>query len=290
MDNIKNFLNISDINKKEILELVKNKNFKNKNILKNKLIGCLYEQPSTRTRISFNKAIMSLGGNVIDLKFEELNYSRKESFEDTFRTFGCYLDGLVFRTTNHQKLIDASKYFKKPIINALSDLSHPCQILADLMTLYEKFKSFKINIVWMGDINNVLYSLIEALNIIPQMKLYIFSDIDLIENCKWKIPSNVKFYAKLNEDILSKTKCVMTDTFVSMNDKSSQKKMSKLMKFQVNSKIMNLTSKDCCFMHCLPAYPGKEVSNHVLRGSKSIIWQQAKNRYHAQKNLLSMIF
>ena len=133
---INHFLNISDLTRKDIFTILDES--EDSNILQNKSIGLLLEKYSTRTRLSFSVGISNLGGNVIDIKFEELNISREESFEDTFRAMDCYLDGLVYRTDLHQKLITASKYFNKPIINALSDHSHPCQIISDLLTLKEK--------------------------------------------------------------------------------------------------------------------------------------------------------
>ena len=135
---IKNIFNISDLSKNEILEII---NFdKSIKTLIDKNIGMIFENYSTRTRLSFAVAISPLGGERIDLKFEELNFSRGESFEDTFKTMNCYLDGLIYRTSNHDNLINASKYFTKPIVNALSNISHPCQILSDYYTLLNHFK------------------------------------------------------------------------------------------------------------------------------------------------------
>ena len=144
----KNFLNISDLSKDKIISILNND--KETKILQDKSIGLLFEKYSTRTRLSFTVGIASLGGNPINLRLEELNISRDESFEDTFRAMECYLDGLIYRTKDHQNLIQASSYFKKPIINALSDTSHPCQALSDLLTIKEHFGSFDIHILWMG--------------------------------------------------------------------------------------------------------------------------------------------
>ena len=167
----KNFFNISDLSEQSIIQIIDS----NLDIpsLNNKNIGMIFEKYSTRTRLSFAVGISSLGGNGIDIKFEELNISRNESFEDTFRAMNCYLDGLIYRTNDHQKLINASKFFEKPIINALSDLSHPCQILSDLLTLKEHFGSLNCNILWVGDMNNVCFSLVEASNLIADISLTI---------------------------------------------------------------------------------------------------------------------
>src|SRR5210317_2239214 len=166
-----NIFNISDLNAHEIISLFNLQN--DQEVLSHKSIGLIFEKHSTRTRLSFAVGISSLGGNSIDIKFEELNISREESFEDTFRAMNCYLDGLIYRTTDHQKLITAAQYFDKPIINALSDVSHPCQILSDLLTLKENFGSLDIHILWMGDMNNVTYSLVEAANLIEEIRLTI---------------------------------------------------------------------------------------------------------------------
>ena len=180
---IKSFYNISDISRQDLLNIILDDNsIKNQynDILKNKNIGFIFEKYSTRTRLSFESGIAQLVGNIIDIKFDELNISRDESFEDTFKAMNCYLDGLIYRTSNHKKLIKASKYFDKPIINALSDISHPCQILADLYTIYTKFKTLSVNLLWMGDMNNVCFSLVEAANLINELKLTICAPQQII--------------------------------------------------------------------------------------------------------------
>ena len=153
-----NFLNINDLTKEQIFKIVTGKKIQGN--LKQKKIGAIYEKPSTRTRLSFETAIIDLEGSCININFSDLNFSRSESFQDTFKTFGLYLDAIIYRTNNHNKLIDAAKYFNKPIINALSDISHPCQTLSDIYTLYSIFKNLDLNVCWVGDVNNVLKSLI----------------------------------------------------------------------------------------------------------------------------------
>jgi len=284
---LKNFFDISNFSKKQLDDLIHNKipdiNLQNKNI------GCIYEKPSTRTRISFAVGINVLQGSSIDLKFDELNFSRAESLEDTFRAMGCYLDGLIFRTSSHNNLILASRYMKKPIINALSDKSHPCQTLADLITLYNHFKTLNLKISWFGDFNNVLFSLVEAVNLFDSIKLNIFSDHSLIQNNKWNLSSNIKLYSDLNYEVISESNCIMTDVFVSMNDNLNKDKIEKLKKFQVNNNIMQSTNDDCVFMHCLPAKIGLEVTEDVINGPKSIVWKQASNRLPAQVRLMKCI-
>lgn len=284
---IKSFFNISDLSNNLLIDIIKN-NTPSKNI-ENLNIGCLYEKPSTRTRISFATGINLLKGNTIDLKLDELNFSREESLKDTFRAFGIYLDGLVYRTSDHNRLILASEYMNKPVINALSNKSHPCQTLADLITLYEKFNTLNLEISWLGDINNVLFSLFEACQKIEEISLNIFTPIELIKNCNWNLPSNVKFYEKINNDVIKNSDCIMTDVFLSMNDKSDLSKISLLKAFQVNKNILDLTKDKAVFMHCLPAKIGYEVTQDVIEGDKSIVWKQAFNRLPAQMRLLKCI-
>lgn len=281
------FNDISDLSKKQLENIILDNSI---NInLKNKNIGCLYEKPSTRTRVSFAVGINSLEAKSIDLKFEDLNFSRQESLVDTFKALGCYLDGLIYRTSDHKRLILAHKHMNKPVINALSDKSHPCQILADLITLYENFNRLDLEISWLGDINNVLYSLVEACNLIGSIKLNIFSHSSLIKNINWPIKENIFLYDKIENDIISKSNCIMTDVFVSMNDETHEDKISNLQKFQVNNNIMKMTNESCVFMHCLPAKVGNEVTKDVIEGPKSIVWQQAFNRLPAQMRLMKCI-
>ena len=276
---LKNFFEISDLSEKSLREIINHK-VDYPLSLKKKNIGLIFEKYSTRTRLSFHVAINELGGNALDIRFNELNISRDESFEDTFRAMNCYLDGLIFRTSSHKKLTDASKFFDKPIINALSEKSHPCQIISDLFTLNENFKHLHLNILWMGDINNVCYSLIQATELIPELSLIICSPIDHISL------KNVKVVKNLSDIDLSIINCVMTDVFISMNDDKNEKKIELLKPYSVNEELMTATSKDSVFMHCLPANVGMEVTSEVFKGSKSIVWKQAYNRLVAQKKLI----
>tara|TARA_B100000886_G_scaffold323906_1_gene268103 strand:+ start:745 stop:1608 length:864 start_codon:yes stop_codon:yes gene_type:complete len=284
----KNFLNISDLTKENLFLILNSKN--HIKCLQNKSIGLLFEKYSTRTRLSFSVGISSLGGNAVEIKFEDLNISRDESFEDTFRAMDCYLDGLVYRTNDHKKLIQASKYFKKPIINALSDVSHPCQILSDLFTLHEHFGSLEVDILWIGDMNNVCFSLAEAANLISELQLTICTPKEIFEKKNWKLNSNIRVVQRPEHIDLSKVTCVMTDVFISMNDKESEDKVSLLKSYNVNSELMSKTSAESVFMHCLPAKIGYEVSDDVFRSVKSIVWKQAYNRMVAQKKLLQFMY
>ncbi len=283
-----NFFNISDLTKEKIFAILNID--KDTKILQDKNIGLLFEKHSTRTRLSFAVGISNLGGNGVDIRFEELNISRDESFEDTFRAMNCYLDGLVYRTNNHQKLIEASKYFKQPIINALSDYSHPCQVLSDLLTLKEHFSTMDIHILWMGDMNNVCFSLIEAANLLEDLNLTICTPSAISNEKNWQFNNNVSVIHDLKDVDLKSVNCVMTDVFISMNDSENNDKVDLLKPYCVDKELISKTASNSVFMHCLPAKIGFEVSEEVFRSAKSIVWRQAYNRMVAQKKLLQFIY
>ena len=290
----KNLLNISDLTNKDVNQILLSAselNLKNTNVLHGKSIGLIFEKYSTRTRLSFQVGIRQLNGYPIDIRFEELNLQRVESFEDTFKILSLYIDAIIFRTTSHSKLISASKVFKKPIINGLSDLSHPCQIISDCYTLKEHFKSLDgLSISWLGDMNNVLFSYFELFKLFPEMKLNVFTNKSIYQNNFDKFPKseNINFYFEIDKDVIIDSDCIMTDVFTSMNDENNDKELL-LKNFQVNSSLMKITKDDCVFMHCLPANKGIEVTEEVLISSKSLVMKQAKNRLIAQKGILKWL-
>ena len=290
---MKNLLNISNLQSDDLLNILnysKELNSSFDSCLRGKNIGLIFEKNSTRTRLSFKVGINQLDGKYIDIRLEELNLQRIESYEDTFEIMSCYLDCLIFRTTDHNRLELASKFFKKPIINALSDVSHPCQAISDIFTLNEHFGSSNIiNIVWMGDINNVLFSLIEASLLVDNIKIDIFTDENIYNNIKNTLPlsSKINFHFEVDNNILKSSHCVMTDVFNSMNDLDDKEQI--LNKFQVNEKIMSMTNAETVFMHCLPAKIGSEVTQDVIKGNKSIVVKQAKNRMVAQRGILKWL-
>ena len=280
-------LNISDLTSNQLIEIL-NLECSGKE-LTNKNIGLIFEKPSTRTRLSFTCGINLLNGHAININFNELNISRNETFEDTFRAFNCYLDALIYRTTDHKNLENASIFFQKPIINALSNLSHPCQTISDFLTLKEHFGSLNLKILWMGDMNNVCYSLVEAANLIKETNLIICTP-DLISNkTKWVLNDNIKIVNKIEDVELEQINCIMTDVFTSMNDEEDHEKEKELSNYIVDEKLIAKTHKNSVFMHCLPAKIGSEVSEEVLRGKKSIVWRQAYNRRIAQKKLMKFL-
>lgn len=289
----KNFLNISDFNKKDLEEILETANrIENKSLdidLNKKKIGLIFEKPSTRTRLSFISGIHELSGIPIEIDTKNLNLSRNESFIDTVKMFNLYLDCIILRTNDHNKFSIMNSYFDKTIINALSDVSHPCQILSDYYTLIETFDRKELDICWFGDFNNVLYSLIDLSNVTGSIKINIFTDESLVNRNFLKKANNVYINNEISKDILSKTDCVMTDVFTSMNDNFDQNKKNKLMQYQVNSEIMKHTNNQTVFMHCLPANIGEEVTEEVITSSKSIVLKQAYNRKVIQKGLISWL-
>ena len=290
---MKSLLNISDLNKNDffdILNFAEEIKFRPAPCLLGKNIGLIFEKNSTRTRLSFQVGINQLSGNFIDIKLNELNLQRIETFEDTFEVMSCYLDALVFRTNDHKKLDLALNYFKKPIINALSDTSHPCQAISDIFTLREHFqRNDNFNIIWFGDLNNVLFSLLESMKFLPSSKVDIFTDKKIYneKHHNFLKSDNISFNFQLNDRILESADCIMTDVFNSMNDKED--KEHALKKFTVNQEIMKKTPDSAVFMHCLPAKIGSEVTIDVIKGSKSIVLKQATNRMVAQRGILKWL-
>lgn len=302
---MRNFINISDISKKELRFIIDNAKLRKKNranLKKNsidadapldgKILIMLFEKPSTRTRISFDLAVKQLGGKSLILNPDEIHYGiGNESLHDTAKILSQYADIVMLRTDAHKKVEDFSRYLNIPIINGLTDLSHPCQIMSDIMT-FEELRGPIQNkkITWLGDGNNVVYSLIEAA-VQFDFKLHIACPKGFEPN------KNILQWAKKNKGNISVTKdtidavssadCVITDKWISMGDKINKKKKKKTLRlYQVNNKIMKKANKDSIFMHCLPARRGEEVTNEVIDGKQSAVWLEALNRIHIQKSII----
>ena len=290
----KNLINISDLNKIHIHEIIdiskKIEENTYKEDLKRKKIGLIFEKPSTRTRLSFITGIYELNGIPIEINMDNLNISRNESFIDTIKMFNLYLDCLIFRTNQHNKLKITSEYFDKPVINALSEISHPCQILSDYLTLKEIFNKENLIISWFGDTNNVLYSLIELATILDEITVNVFTNNKILEdNFSINKLKNIHLKNEICKETIKKSDCIMTDVYNSTNDEFSQTKKDLLLPFQVNSEIMSYTKDDSVFMHCLPANVGEEVTEEVINSNKSVVLKQAYNRKVLQKGLISWL-
>ena len=295
---IKHFIDIDNFSLRELdlilstAKKLKKNNTRYEKLFNNKSLGLLFQKESTRTRLSFSIGMQKLGGSVIELDLKAIGFGKRESEEDILKTLSCYIDCLMIRNNNHKKIQYYASLNVLPIINGLSDYSHPCQILTDIFTLKEKLgKLSNKTICWIGDYNNVLRSLIQTqhlylfqLNIVMPKKILLKNilKINKTKHSKIKFTDNIK-------NGLMKSDCVMTDVWISMGEKNTKKK-SFFKNYQVNNKVMQLAKKNAIFMHCLPAHRGEEVSNKVIDGHQSFVWEQANNRMYVQQAILSYIF
>ena len=293
----KHILTLDELDSKEIehllelaIELKKQQKKGNeKPVLQGKTLAMIFEKPSTRTRVSFEVGMLQLGGHAITLSSDNLQTSRGETISDTAKALSRYVDVIMARVYEHETLEKLAEHATVPIINGLSDSYHPCQILADLMTIKEHKKNLKkIKIAWIGDGNNVCNSLILGCS-----KLNIKISVATPDGFE---PSNIAVStAKLHTEIeitndpskaVEDADVVMTDTFVSIHNDEKDRLEKFLPKFQVNSDLMKKAKKDAIFLHCLPAKRDQEVTGDVIDGSQSVVWDEAENRLHVQKALL----
>ena len=293
---INHFVDISDFKKSELKSIIsfakriKNNPNKYKNLLQNKSLGMIFEKQSNRTRLSFDIGMKKIGGNVIELDKKGIGFGKRESDSDMINVLSQYIDCLIIRNNNHLKIKELSRLNLLPIINGLSNFSHPCQILSDIFTIEEILGPIdKQNITWVGDINNVLISLLQASHIfrfrlkIASPKALLLKNRSLINKFK---STNISFCSDPIEAIKG-TDCVMTDVWVSMGEKKSVRKKKIFKNFQVNENLMEHTHKKTIFMHCLPAHRNEEVVDSVIDSKKSVVWQQAQNRMYVQQSILN---
>ena len=296
----KDLLTGDEISNKEFLELIdfsiklkeENKTVKGKQLLENKTLAMLFEKPSTRTRVSFETGMKQLGGHTIILSLNEMQHSRGESVEDTAKTLSGYVDGIVARVYEHSFIEDLAKHATVPVINGLSNSYHPCQTLADFMTIKEHKKKFKdLKIAWIGDGNNVCNSLIFGCSK-TQTDIVIATPKGFEPNPEVVKKASENTTIDLTTDPESAVKdadIVMTDTFTSIHTSDPKRTENFLPSFQVNEYLMEKAKNDAIFMHCLPAKRDQEVTSAVIDGSQSVVWDQAENRLHSQKALLSSL-
>ena len=293
---INHFVDISDFKKSELKSIIsfakriKNNPNKYKNLLQNKSLGMIFEKQSNRTRLSFDIGMKKIGGNVIELDKKGIGFGKRESDSDMINVLSQYIDCLIIRNNDHSKIKELSRLNLLPIINGLSNFSHPCQILSDIFTIEEILGPIdKQNITWVGDINNVLISLLQASHIfrfrlkIASPKALLLKNRSLINKFKSK---NISFCSDPIEAVKG-TDCVMTDVWVSMGEKKSVKKKKIFKNFQINENLMQHTHKKTIFMHCLPAHRNEEVVDSVIDSKKSVVWQQAQNRMYVQQSILN---
>ena len=293
----KDLLTLNELNKKELERIIENaiklkKDLKVgicKPLLKNKTLAMIFQKPSTRTRVSFETGMFQLGGHALNLSSNELQLARGETIEDTSKTLSRYVDIIMARVYSHEEIEILAKNSIVPVINGLSDTFHPCQILADLMTIKEKKKKFAgLKLAWVGDGNNVCNSMIfgcaktgisisiatprgyePITNVVKESKRLI--DVELTHD---------PILAVKDADV------VVTDTFVSIHHQTTDRIKDFLPKFQVNPSLMKKAKDDAIFLHCLPAKRGHEVTSSVIDGSQSAVWDEAENRLHTQKSLM----
>src|SRR3989344_4107089 len=290
---MKNLISINNLNKKEILDLInlavkiKKHSKKYKNKVFEKVLITFFELPSVRTELSFDSAMFQMGGEVIDYHSESSPWAHgKESIEDVAKVVSRYCDLVMIRMSDHNELVKFAKNSKIPVINGLTSYEHPCQVLSDLMTIYEKKKKFNLKLTYLGDSNNnVTHSLINAANLLGiNMTIACQNNKDFTP----KIPlKKVKVFHDV-EKAVKDSDVVYTDSWFSYRiPKSQYKKRTKILrKFQVNKNVMKYARKNAIFMHCLPALRGFEVTKDVIDGKQSIVFDQAENRLHMQKAII----
>ena len=285
----RNFLNLEDLSKEELEKIIENaislkSSRKSNDLLVGKYIALIFEKSSTRTRVSFEVAMNQLGGKASFLSISDLQLGRGEPLEDTARVIGSMTDGVVLRTLKHETQETFKSFSSSSTINGLSDLSHPCQVLTDLLTYYEENGSIEgEKVCWSGDFNNVCYSYAEAANLFG-FKLHVACPKEF--QPKDQTLPNVTFTESLDEAI-EDSSLVTTDVWVSMGDEKEKEKREQLFKeYQINSLVMDKASEKAIFLHCLPAIRGQEISEELLEDKRSKVWTQAENRLHSQKALL----
>jgi len=293
----KNLLTLGELSQKEFSQLIdysiklkkELKKGSNKPLLKNKTLTMIFQKPSTRTRVSFEIGMLQLGGGAINLSSNDMQLSRGESVEDTAKTLSRYTDCIMARVYDHELLENLAEHSSIPVINGLSDTFHPCQILADFMTIKEKKKKLKgLKLAWIGDGNNVCNSMIYGCAL-SQMKMSIATPKGFEPNSKVVKGGKSSTQIELTTDpqkAIKNADVVVTDTFSSIHNTDPKRNKKFLPKYQVNSKLMKLAKKDAIFMHCLPAKRGSEVTSEVIDGPQSVVWDEAENRLHSQKALL----
>lgn len=261
--------------------------------LAGKTLALIFEKPSTRTRVSFEVGMRQLGGDVVVLDADSSQLGRGETIADTARVLSRFVDAIMIRTTDESKLHEMAKYATVPVINGLTDQSHPCQIMADLMTVKEhKGRLDGLKFAWVGDGNNVLTSFVHAASKFgfaldmacpvgyrPQQGLIEKATVD---------GANVRLTDL--DSALADADVVVTDCWVSMGDKDYDARMEALAPYQINSKTMGQAKDDAIFMHCLPAHRNEEVTDEVIDGPQSVVFDEAENRLHAQKGVLLYCF
>jgi ornithine carbamoyltransferase len=294
---IRHFLDLIDVSGSELRGIIANSRAMKSSgrsaakPLAGKTIAMIFDKPSTRTRVSFDVGIRQLGGESITLTGTEMQLGRGESIADTARVMSRYVDGIVIRTLDHAQVQELAEHATVPVINGLTRRSHPCQVMADVMTFEEHRGSIKgRTVAWTGDANNVLASWMHAAERFD-FQLRVATPPELKPKkwlTGWIKDSDAAIRLGTDPDEAVKgADCVVTDTWVSMGDKESKLRHNLLKRYQVNARLMAKAKPDALFMHCLPAHRGEEVTEEVMDGPQSVVFDEAENRLHAQKGILA---
>jgi ornithine carbamoyltransferase len=297
---IRHFLDLTEIPPRELrgildasraMKRARQRGGKDKRPLAGKMLALIFDKPSTRTRVSFDVAMRQLGGDVLMLDGQGMQLGRGETIADTARVMSRYVDAIMIRTLQHDMVVELAEYASIPIINGLTRLSHPCQIMADIMTFEEHRGSIKgKTVAWVGDSNNVMASWMHAAKQFD-FELRIATPRQLAprpELVKWARYSGAAI--SIGRDPAAAVKdasCIVTDTWLSMGDKNAAQRRKLLKPYQVNARLMAKARRDAIFMHCLPAHRGEEVTAEVIDGPQSVVFDEAENRLHAQKGILA---
>ena len=254
------------------------------------VLAMIFEKNSTRTRASFDMAIRQLGGSAMVMEAGSMQIGRGETIADTARVLSRYVDAIMIRTDNHAKIEELAEHASVPVINGLTDLSHPCQIVADLLTIVEGGKALPgLELAWFGDGNNVLASLIEAaglfgFNVRAGVPQGYDPDMRFVEAARAQ-GARIDILRDAAEAVAG-ADIVVTDTWVSMGQEHAHNKLAAMAPYQVDERLMGKAKGDALFLHCLPAHRGEEVVDAVIDGAQSRVWDEAENRVHAQKSVL----
>jgi ornithine carbamoyltransferase len=258
------------------------------------VLAMVFEKSSTRTRVSFDMAMRQLGGTTIVMDGGQMQLGRGETVADTARVLSGYVDAIMIRTDDHAKIEELAEHATVPVINGLTDLSHPCQIMADLLTLTESGKSLRgLEVAWLGDGNNVLNSIVEAAGLMgfnvragcPQG----YEPDARVVTAARAAGARIEVLADAHA-VARDADVVVTDTWVSMGQQHVHNKLAAMAPYQVDARLMAAAKPDAAFLHCLPAHREEEVTADVIDGPQSLIWQEAENRLHAQKSILLWAF
>jgi ornithine carbamoyltransferase len=293
----RHFLDLIDIPREELRAIIeasramKGRREAGARPLEGRTLAMIFDKPSTRTRVSFDVAMRQLGGEAIMLTGQEMQLGRGETIADTARVLSRYVDIIMIRTLEHDTLTEFARHATVPVINGLTRRSHPCQVLADVLTFEEHRGQIRgKTVAWTGDANNVLASWMHAAERF-EFRLRVATPPELAPK-KWLLDWIKRSGAAINigsdpDEAAKGADCLVTDTWVSMGDKDGQRRHNLLKRYQVNARLMARAKPDAVFMHCLPAHRGEEVTDEVIDGPQSVVFDEAENRLHAQKGILA---